>query len=165
MREPSKLKAIFEEVDPVIVRWMATNGLPFLRVTLGVIFLWFGIVKLVPGLSPEEELIRHTVYFLDPDLVLSGLALLEALIGLGLILGKWLRLVLLLLFLQMAGTAVPLVLLPEVVWKAFPYALTLEGQYIVKNLVLIGAGLVLGGTVKGGRLDPEPEPRGQEAKG
>ena len=159
VRESSKLRAFFEEVDPHIVRFMATYGLPFLRVTLGVIFLWFGLVKLVPGLSPEEELIRHTVYFLDPDVVLAGLALLESLIGLGLILGKWLRFVLLLLFLQMAGTALPLILLPQVVWKAFPYALTLEGQYIVKNLVLMGAGLVLGGTVKGGRLDPEPAAR------
>jgi hypothetical protein len=62
---------------------------------------------------------------------------------------------LLLLFLQVAGTALPLVILPEAVWTAFPYGLTLEGQYIIKNLVLIGAALVLGGTVRGGRLDPD----------
>jgi hypothetical protein len=57
----------------------------------------------------------------------------------------------------MAGTALPLVVLPEAVWTHFPYGLTLEGQYIVKNLVIIGAALVLGGTVRGGRLDPEPK--------
>ena len=66
------------------------------------------------------------------------------------------RLTLLLLFMQMPGTALPLLILPQVVWTAFPYGLTLEGQYIVKNLVLIGAGLVLGGTVRGGRLNPDP---------
>ena len=57
------------------------------------------------------------------------------------------RTTLLLLFLQMPGTALPLIILPDQVWTVFPYGLTLEGQYIVKNLVLIGAGLVLGGTV------------------
>ena len=75
---------------------------------------------------------------------------------LGLIFGIFMRITLLLLFLQMPGTALPLVVLPEVVWTVFPFGLTLEGQYIIKNLVLIGAGLVLGGTVRGGRLNPEP---------
>jgi hypothetical protein len=79
------------------------------------------------------------------------------LIGLGLIFGKFMRATLLLLFLQMPGTALPLLIMPEVVWTVFPFGLTLEGQYIIKNLVLIGAGLVLGGTVRGGRIEPEPE--------
>lgn len=65
------------------------------------------------------------------------------------------RLTLLLLFLQMPGTALPLLILPDVVWTHFPYAPTLEGQYIIKNLVLIGAGIVLGGTVRGGKLVAE----------
>ena len=73
----------------------------------------------------------------------------------GLITGMFMRTTLLLLFLQMPGTALPLVLLPEVVWTAFPYGLTLEGQYIVKNLVLIGAGLVLGANVRGDKLEFE----------
>jgi hypothetical protein len=72
------------------------------------------------------------------------------------------RATLFLLFLQMAGTALPLVVLPEAVWTEFPYGLTLEGQYIVKNLVIIGAALVLGGTVRGGRLDPEPSNSSQK---
>jgi hypothetical protein len=67
------------------------------------------------------------------------------------------RVTLLLLFLQMPGTALPLVLLPEVTWTAFPYGLTMEGQYIIKNLALIGAALVLGGTVRGGHLEPDPK--------
>ena len=58
---------------------------------------------------------------------------------------------------QMFGTALPLVLLPEVSWKTFPLVPTLEGQYIIKNLVIIGSALVLGATVRGGRLVPEPE--------
>ena len=49
-----------------------------------------------------------------------------------------------------------LVVLPEAVWTQFPHALTMEGQYIIKNLVLVAAGMVLGGTVRGGYLEPEP---------
>ncbi len=71
--------------------------------------------------------------------------------------GKFLRFTLLLLFLQMPGTALPLPISPEITWTVFPYGLTLEGQYIVKNLVLIGASLVLAGTVRGRCLDPEPQ--------
>lgn len=146
----------FDRLDQLITTWMARYGLVIMRVGLGVVFFWFGALKLVPGLSPADELVRNTVYFVDPDLFVPVLALWEMLIGLGLVFGKFMRLTLLLLFLQMPGTALPLVILPEVVWTHFPYGLTLEGQYIIKNLVLIGAGLVLGGTVRGGRLDPEP---------
>ncbi len=146
----------FDKVDRAITHWMARYGLLVMRVGLGVVFFWFGALKLVPGLSPAEELVRNTVYFVDPDLFLPVLAIWEMLIGLGLISGKLMRLTLLLLFLQMPGTALPLLILPEVCWTAFPIGLTLEGQYIIKNLVLIGAGLVLGGTVRGGRLVPEP---------
>ncbi|MCZ6674183.1 MAG: hypothetical protein O7C75_14735, partial [Verrucomicrobia bacterium] len=121
-----------------------------------VIFFWFGVLKFFPGLSPAENLVRNTVYFIDPDIFIPILAAWEALIGVGLITGKFMRLTLLLLFLQMPGTALPLLILPDVVWNVFPYGLTIEGQYIVKNLVLIGAGLVLGGTVRGGRLNPDP---------
>ncbi|MCH8956796.1 DoxX family membrane protein [candidate division KSB1 bacterium] len=136
---------------------MAFTGLTFLRVALGVIFFWFGVLKFFPGLSPAENLVRNTVYFFDPDIFIPILATWEALIGVGLITGKFMRLTLLLLFLQMPGTALPLLILPDVVWNVFPYGLTIEGQYIVKNLVLIGAGLVLGGTVRGGRLNPDPD--------
>ncbi len=147
-----------DRLDRQITTWMARYGILIMRVGLGIVFFWFGILKLFPGLSPAEELVRNTIYFVDPDLFLPVLAIWEALIGLGLITGKYMRATLLLLFMQMPGTALPLVLLPQVVWTVFPYGLTLEGQYIVKNLVLIGAGLVIGGTVRGGRVVPEPQP-------
>lgn len=146
----------FDRLDYLITKWMADNGLTLLRIGLGVVFVWFGALKFFPGMSPAEDLVRATVYFVDPDLFLPVLAAWETLIGLGLIAGRFMRTTLLLLFLQMPGTALPLVLLPEVVWTSFPFGLTLEGQYIVKNLVLIGAGLVLGATVRGGRLTVEP---------
>lgn len=149
--------ARFDRLDRAITNWMARYGMVIMRAGLGTIFLWFGALKLVPGLSPAEELVRNTVYFMDPDIFLPILALWEMAIGIGLIFGLFMRLTLLLLFLQMTGTALPIFLLPGVVWTSFPFGLTLEGQYMVKNLALIGAALVLGGTVRGGRLHPEPD--------
>jgi len=150
------LKRVFDQVDRAITVWMARYGLSVMRIGLGVVFLWFGALKLAPGLSPAEDLVRNTIYVIDPDIFLPILAIWEMLIGVGLIFGLFMRATLLLLFLQMPGTALPLLILPDVCWTVFPYGLPLAGQYIIKNLVLIGAGLVLGGTVRGGRLEPEP---------
>lgn len=66
------------------------------------------------------------------------------------------RAMLLLLFLQMMGTVTPIFLFPHEVFAAVPYAPTLEGQYIIKNIVLVSAGLVIGATVKGGRVVANP---------
>jgi uncharacterized membrane protein YkgB len=146
----------FRGFDRKATNWMASKGITVLRVGLGVVFFWFGMLKFFPGLSPAEYLVRNTIYFVNPDWFIPVLAAWESVIGLGLITGKFMRLTLLLLFLQMPGTALPLLVLPDVVWTIFPHGLTLEGQYIFKNLVLIGAGLVLGGTVRGGRIIAEP---------
>lgn len=146
----------FDELDTMITRLMARYGILFLRVSLGVVFLWYGALKLIPDLSPAEPLIRDTLPFLPMGLFIPFLALWEMAIGLGFITGKYMRATILLLFLQMPGTISPTVLNPEAVWETFPFVLTLEGQYIFKNLVLISAALVVGATVRGGRLEAEP---------
>ena len=79
-------------------------------------------------------------------------AALETVIGLGLITGVFMRVTLLLLALQMIGTVMPIFLFPDRVFQIVPFVPTLEGQYIIKNMVLISAGLVIGATVRGGRL-------------
>jgi uncharacterized membrane protein YkgB len=142
----------FDAADVKITRWMARHGVTLLRVTLGVVFVWFGALKLVPGLSPAEDLVRATVPFLPGRIFLPFLGFWEIVIGLGFLTGRALRLTIFLLFLQMPGTLAPVVLLPEQVFTAFPFGLTLEGQYIVKNLVLIAGALVIGATVRGGGL-------------
>ncbi len=147
--EDKFVKKHLDNLDNILVEWMTRYGLLVLRIGLGIVFLWFGVLKFFPGLSPAEGLVRNTIYFINPDFFLPILAAWETLIGIGLIWGKYMRLTLLLLFLQMPGTALPIIVLPEVVWTQFPFGLTLEGQYIIKNLVLIGAGLVLGATVRG----------------
>lgn len=151
----------FEQVDTAITRWMARYGIVLLRVSLGIVFFWFGVLKFIPDASPAQDLATRTIDVLTfglvkPQLSLPILAAWECLIGLGLITGRFMRATLLLLFVQMAGTITPVVLFPAEVFTRFPYAPTLEGQYIIKNAVLISAGLVIGATVRGGRLIADP---------
>src|SRR5580704_14104028 len=87
-------------------RWMARHGLSFLRIGLGAVYVWFGALKLVPGLSPAESLVTELFPFFNPHWLVPALAL-----------------------------------------RGSPLVLTLEGQYIVKNVVLVGAALVLGGAL------------------
>jgi uncharacterized membrane protein YkgB len=161
--EPTLFGPRFDRIDRQITRSMARAGIPILRIALGVVFIWFGALKLFPGMSPAEDLVRATVPFFRGDVFVPLLGVWEIVIGLGFVTGRFLRRAILLLFIQMPGTLAPAVLLPERVFEVFPYALTIEGQYIVKNFVLIGAALVIGATVRGGRLIEEPadapEPR------
>lgn len=142
----------FDHLDARITSWMATYGLILLRISIGLLFFWFGALKLFPGVSPAEGLIRETLPFLPMNIFLPLLAIWEMVIGLGFIFGKFIRLTILLMFLQMGGTISPIFLNPEAVWVNFPFVLTLEGQYIFKNLVLLSAAIVIGATARGGRL-------------
>jgi uncharacterized membrane protein YphA (DoxX/SURF4 family) len=155
----------FDVLDASITRWMARHGLPLLRISLGLVFLWFGALKFFPGLSPAQDLAARTIEALSFGTVHANvsvplLAAWECLIGLGLLFGIFMRATLLLLAVQMAGTLMPLVLFPSEVFTRIPYAPTLEGQYIIKNAVLISAAIVLGATVRGGRLVAEKPSRG-----
>ncbi|MGM0665810.1 MAG: hypothetical protein ACQETA_00680 [Bacteroidota bacterium] len=147
----------FEKIDIAVTRWMAAKGLVLLRWSIGLIFVWFGFLKYFDGLSPAQDLAISTIgivtFGLLPDaVIIYGLATLEFVIGIGLIFKIFLRETLLLLFLQMVGTFLPVFILPSEVFNIFPYSLTLEGQYIIKNLVVVSSGIVLGATVRGGRL-------------
>jgi uncharacterized membrane protein YphA (DoxX/SURF4 family) len=155
-----RARGVLDAVDRHLTLWMARYGITALRVSLGAVFLWFGLLKFFPALSPAEDLAGRTMHILtggrlSPVLAVRILAVWESLIGAGLLAGVFLRATLLLLWLQMLGTITPLVLFPHEVFTRVPYAPTLEGQYILKNLVLISAGIVIGATVRGGRLSPE----------
>jgi uncharacterized membrane protein YphA (DoxX/SURF4 family) len=151
----------FDRLDRRITTWMARYGLLLLRLSLGIVFFWFGFLKFFPDLSPAQDLATRTIEVLSfgliqPEVSIYILAVWECLIGLGLIFGRFMRITLLLLFLQMLGTITPIFLFPNEVFTRIPYAPTLEGQYIIKNMVLISAGLVLGATVRGGGMVVEP---------
>ena len=147
----------FDTTDRRIAGVMEKYGTLLLRLSIGVIFIWFGALKLFDGLSPAEELVKRTVYWFSPEVFFPILGVWEVLIGVGLLFRPLLRAALLLLFLQMPGTFLPLILLPDVCFTALPYGLTLEGQYIIKNLVLISAALVVGGTVRHRKLKDKLE--------
>jgi len=147
----------FDSLDRSVTEWMARWGLILLRISVGIIFFWFGVLKFFPGFSPAETLATSTIQVMtgglvEPRLALFVLATWESLIGLGLIFGKALRATLFLLFLQMPGTVSPMLFFPELTFQQMPFVLTIEGQYIMKNLVLVSAGIVIGATVRGGGL-------------
>ncbi|MDP3397886.1 MAG: DoxX family protein [Bacteroidales bacterium] len=148
------------KIESAVIDWMKKNGYFLLRVSLGIVFFWFGILKFFPGVSPAQELAIETIsimtFGLIPDgFIINGLALWEVLIGIGLITGKFMRETLILLFLQMAGTFMPVFLFPDEIFVRFPYALSLEGQYIIKNIIIISAGIVLGGQLTSGHKKPD----------
>ncbi len=149
-------------VDSHVASWMARNSVLLTRIALGVVFFWFGILKFFPGQSDAEQLAAQTIFKLTAGHITASfslpiLATWECLIGLGLLSGYFLRGTLLLLFLQLPGTFMPLFLFPAETWKHVPYAPTLLGQYIIKNLVLVCAGLLVGGTMRGGRVIADPQ--------
>jgi uncharacterized membrane protein YkgB len=141
------MSEMFDRIDRTIALWMRTWGVFLLRMSLGIVFIWFGALKPL-GLSPAAELVARTVYWADPAWFIPMLGIWEMAIGVGLIVRPLLRIAILLLFLQMPGTILPLFLLPEVTFTVPPYAPTLEGQYIIKNVILISAAIVVGGTVR-----------------
>lgn len=115
---------------------------------LGLIFIWYGALKLFPGVSPAETLAVMTIdkLFLSaisPELSIKLLAIWELVVGFGLLSGYCLKWALRLFFIHMACTFTPLVLLPELTFTKPPFAFTLAGQYIVKNVMLILVGVMI----------------------
>lgn len=127
---------------------VANNPFYFLRISIGILFLWFGGLKFFPGASPAEGLATQTIdlvtFQLLPDaLILPSLAILEFVIGVLLVFSREFKVTFWLLMFHMLCTLLPLFILPEITFNQIPFQLTIEGQYIVKNLVIICAALVL----------------------
>lgn len=143
----------FDRTDERITRWLTEHSPDLMRWGLAIVFFWFGILKFFPSLSPAEEIATKTIQtltfgWIPTPWILPGLATLEVSIGLLLLYRPLLRLTLLLLAGQMLGTLSPLILFPSETFTQFPYAPTLEGQYIIKNVVLIAGAMVVGATVR-----------------
>src|SRR5262245_55676000 len=139
--------------DASVTIWLANHGVVLLRTSVGIVFFWFGVLKFFPALSPAEDLAGRTISALTLGLVAPGvsvpvLAAWECAIVLGLITGRFLRITLLMMFGHMSGTVTPLLVFPAGTWAQFRYAATLAGQYIIKSLVLVSAGLVLYASVR-----------------
>lgn len=131
---------------------MARVGVPALRISLAIIFIWFGLLKPL-GLSPAAPLVEATVLWMPGLTASQWVAVIgwwEVLIGVTFLFRPTLRIAIALLALQMTGTFLPLVMLPRVTFQPglYPFVPTIEGQYIIKNLLIISAALVVGGTVR-----------------
>jgi uncharacterized membrane protein YkgB len=140
--------ATLDRIDRKVIGFMSSYAILILRLSLGIVFVWFGLLKVI-GVSPVFDLASHIVYWLPSELFVPLLGILEMTIGVGLLSGKALRIILSLLFLQLAGTFLVLIILPEAAFQGGnPLFLTTEGEFVIKNLVLIAAGLAVGGTVR-----------------
>jgi uncharacterized membrane protein YkgB len=142
----------FNEIDLRIAGFMQRTGTIALRISLAIIFIWFGILKTV-GMSPAEGLVLATVGWMPVFSAGTWLVIIgwwEVIIGVAFLFRKTIRIAIPLLAMQMVGTFLPLIILTEVTFQAghFPWAPTMEGQYIIKNLLIISAALVAGGSVR-----------------
>ena len=137
----------FNRLDATVTGWLSRWSIPLLRISLGIVFVWFGLLK-VFDVTPVTDLVANTVYWVDPDWFVPILGVAEVAIGVALIFKVALRAVLLLFLLQMAGTFLVLIVQPDIAFRdGNPFLLTVEGEFVVKNLVLLSAGLVVGSTV------------------
>jgi uncharacterized membrane protein YphA (DoxX/SURF4 family) len=140
---------------------MARYALPLTRISLGIIYLWFGALKFLPKVTSVDALAENTMvmisfHHLSPTFCLHLLALWECIIGACLIFGRFLRLAIVLLFLHLPGTFLPLILLPHVAWNQFPLSPSLVGHYILKNFILISGGIVICAAARGGKIIAHP---------
>ena len=139
--------ARFKWLDEVMIRFMSMHGTRILRICLGLIFFWFGLLKVI-GKSPVAGLVAQTVYWMPAGVFVPLLGIWEMIVGAGLLFAIALRLTLFLFWLQMAGTFLVLVLRPGIAFQeGNPFLLTTEGEFVIKNLILIAAGLVVGAGV------------------
>ena len=147
MAQKSTLLTRWHRFDARMIHLMRAYGIRALRVALGVVFIWFGTLKVI-GESPVAELVARTVYWVSPEWFVPFLGVWEIVVGVGLLFGIVLRLTLLLFWLQLAGTFLVLLVRPEIAFQhGNPFLLTTEGEFVIKNLVLIAGGLAVGGTV------------------
>jgi len=139
---------LITKIDQQIARWMRRGSAPAIRISFGIIFIWFGILKLF-DVSSAESLLKATVVWLpfgSPEFWLIIIGWWEVIIGVTFLFSRTTKIAIALLFLQMFGTFMPLVLLPEITFQnGNIFTPSLEGQYIIKNVMIISAALVLGG--------------------
>jgi uncharacterized membrane protein YphA (DoxX/SURF4 family) len=148
-------------------RWLVAHSIAILRVSVGAVFLAFGVLKFFPGVSPAQNLVERTTDILMLGLVPGGVALVlvattECIIGLCLISGRAMRGAVYLLGIQLIGILAPLVLLTGRLFHGPHGAPTLEGQYVLKDLIIVGAALVMAATLGGGRLTSERAERASQ---
>jgi len=159
-----------QKLDAAIHRLLLAHSIQLLRIVVGLVFLAFGILKFFPDVSPAEGLTIKTTDALTFDLIPGHIAIvmiasLECIIGLLLIAGRFLRIAIYLLAGQLIGILAPLALFTGRLFDGPHNAPTLEGQYVIKDIILVASGFVvastLPGLVPGTDAAPSRQQRGQ----
>ncbi|MGH2944501.1 MAG: DoxX family membrane protein, partial [Solirubrobacteraceae bacterium] len=161
-------RAAFVSLEDTLHRLLVRHSVALLRIAVGAVFLGFGVLKYFPGVSPAADLVTWTTDLLTFGMVpgriaLVGVATLECFIGVCLLANRWMRLAVWLLAIELIGILTPLVLLTGYLFSGPSDAPTLAGQYVLKDVVLVAAGMVIAaGSFNGARLvRDEPAPRRQ----
>lgn len=128
--------------ERALSHFLMPHALSILRMAMGLIYFWYGMLKVV-GMSPAEELVFNATHWIGVHNFVVFLGVWEIAIGICLWIKRWMRLGIILLLIQFPGTFLPLFLNPEDCFTSIPFGLTLEGQYIFKNLVFLAATLIL----------------------
>lgn len=136
-----------DALDRAAVRWMQVNGPACLRASLALVFCWFGALKVI-GVSPAAGLVERTVWWWDAVWFVPVLGIAECIIGLCFLVPRLNRLALVLMAGQMIGTFTPFLWLPDETFRTTILVPTMEGQYILKNVVLIAAAIAVGSHVR-----------------
>ena len=141
---PSLISLLFE-LDNLLLTSLRRWSITALRLALGAVFLWFGALKLFAN-SPVTSLIRETYTFLPVSIFILVLGVWEMLIGIGIIFKRALRCVLILVTIHLVGTFTAIWFKPGLFFvQGVPFCLTVDGEFVMKNLVLITAALVIAG--------------------
>lgn len=145
-------KEQFEHLDRRITTWMRRHGHYLERWAIGVVFVWFGMLKVLEYKS-ATSIIAETVYAGDPATTARLLGLWEAAIGLCLVIRPLARVAIALLVVRLPGTLLALVLKPDVCWTDVALVPTIQGQYLIKDAILFSAAIMIGGEL---RRDDQP---------
>ncbi len=140
--------------DDRVIALFSRYGHRLHRISLGTIFIWFGLLKPF-GHKTTTSLLAHTVYWGNPESVVPVLGWWEVAIGITMLVRPLLRVSLLLLLVRLPGTLLAFILLPDICFRHIPFVPTPEGQYLIKDLILIFAAIAIVGSVR----DEEPRHR------
>ncbi|HEU5485018.1 MAG TPA: DoxX family membrane protein [Microlunatus sp.] len=140
---PAAALALVDKVETTIAAVTGRFSVPLLRVAMGIVFIWFGALK-VAGTTPVADLVAGTVPWLDRAWFVPALGAVEVLLGVALLIGRMITFVGVVLTAHLCGTFLVLVMEPGLAFQnGNPLLLTTIGEFVVKNVVLISAALVL----------------------
>ena len=137
-----RFKGFFSQLDRKFILFCTASADQLLVYSFALIYIWFGALK-VFGVSPVDTFVDESIGWLAFDQFSLLIGLIEVVIGVLFLFPRTLKIALILFFLKVPGTFLPLITTPEACFSLFPIVLTIQGQYIFKNLILIGAAFVL----------------------